>query len=415
MMISVEEALNKILSRVSVLNSEKKTILDSIGQVLAEDIISDINVPPLDNSSMDGYALRAADTAGAAGKSPKLLKVTDTVLAGDFPRKYIIAGTAIRIMTGAAIPEGADSVIRFEDTDASARKKDAAEIGLLCPVKPGQNIRRAGEDITKGSRVLTKGTVLNPAHAGVLASLGRNNIQVTRRPKVAILATGNELTDLSQPLPAGKLYNSNTYSLAAMVKFYGGIPEVLGIAQDRQDSITDRLRRSLEADILITTGGVSMGDYDLVRDVMKESEITFWSVRMKPGKPVAFGSYRSGERTIPHLGLPGNPVSAMITFELFARPAMLKMMGKKVIDRRFFDAIMEDTVTNSDNRRVYARAIVEKRNGMFYARTTGPQSSGVLTSMSEANGLVIVPEDRNSVKPGDKVSVIMLDWCGDAN
>ncbi len=411
MMISVEEALNKILSRVFVLNPERKTILDATGQVLADDVISDMNVPPLDNSSMDGYAIRAVDAKGASGKVPVELKVIGTVIAGDFPGKTVTAGTAIRIMTGAAIPEGADSVIRFEDTDASARKKDSTEIGLLCEVTPGQNIRRAGEDISKGWLVLTKGTVLTPAHAGVLASLGRNYIQVIRRPRVAILATGNELTDISQPLPAGKLYNSNTYSIAAMVKFYGGIPDILGIAQDRQNAITDRLDSSPEADILITSGGVSMGDYDLIRDVMKESEITFWSVRMKPGKPIAFGSYRNGGRLIPLLGLPGNPVSAMITFELFARPAILQMMGKKVIDRQIFDAIMEDTVTNNDNRRLYVRAIIEKRNGRYFARTTGTQSSGALTSMSIANGLVIVPEDRTSVKPGDKVSVIMLDWC----
>jgi len=413
-MLSVEEALDKILSHISVLTSEEKPILECQGQVLAEDIRSAINIPPLDNSSMDGYAVRAADTAGATRQSPRVLKVTDTVIAGDVSRKVVAAGTAIRIMTGAAVPECADSVIRFEDTDESARKKGTAEIGLLCEVKPGQNIHRTGEDITKGSLVLKKGTVLRPAHAGILASLGRSSVAVIRRPRVAILATGNELTELSKQLTPGKQYNSNTYSLAAQVKYYGGIPQVLGIAQDREESITGKLHRELEADILITTGGVSMGDYDLVREVlMKEGEITFWSVRMKPGKPMAFGTFRSGERKIPHLGLPGNPVSAMITFELFARPAILKMMGKTKTERPVLDAIMEDTIRNEDGRRIFARAVVEKRNGIYFARTTGSQSSGVLTSMSLANGLVIVPEDRDSVKPGDKVSFIMLGWCGE--
>jgi len=410
-MLSVEEALNKILGYITVLDAETQPVLDCQGQVLAEDVFADIDIPPLDNSSMDGFAVRAADTIGASRQSPRVLRVIDMVMAGDISRKTVAAGSAIRIMTGAALPAGADSVIKFEDTDVTTREKGSAEVALLCETKPGRYIRRAGEDIARGSLVLSKNTVLKPAHAGVLASLGRSKVTVVRRPRVAILATGNELTDISQPLAPGKQYNSNTYSLAAQVKYYGGIPLVLGIALDSEDSITEKLYRGLEADILITTGGVSMGDYDLVRDVlMKRGEINFWSVRMKPGKPMAFGAFSSGSKKIPHLGLPGNPVSAMITFEIFARPAILKMMGKTQFARPVFEAVIEDTVRNEDGRRIYARAIVEKRDGEYFARTTGSQSSGVLTSMSLANGLVIVPEDTELVKPGDKVNAMLFDW-----
>jgi len=413
-MLSVEEALNKILGYISVLDVEIQPILDCQGQVLAEDVRADINIPSQDNSSMDGFAVQAADTAGASRKSPRMLIVIDTVMAGDIAKTAVVPGSAIRIMTGAAIPQGADAVIKFEDTDAAIREKGAAEIAILCEAKPGEYIRRTGEDIVKGSLVLPKNMVLKPAHAGIMASLGRSKVAVVRRPRVAILATGNELTDINQPLAPGKLYNSNTYSVAAQAKYYGGVPLILGIALDREDSIMERLYRGLEADILITTGGVSTGDYDLVRDVlMKRGEINFWSVRMRPGKPVAFGSFTSGNRKIPLLGLPGNPVSTMITFELFARPAIMKMMGKTQYTRPVFKAILEDTIRNEDGRRVYARAILEKRAGRYYARTTGSQSSGVLTSMSMANGLVIVSEEIALVKPGDKVNAMLFDWSSE--
>jgi len=413
-MISVEEALDKILGNVKVLNAVTKPTLESLGQVLAENIHSGINVPPLDNSAMDGYAIHAEDTRGASQQSPRILKVIDTVPAGSISSREVTRGTAIRIMTGAPVPQGADSVIRFEDTDESLRNKDSVEIGVLREVLAGEKIRKAGEDIVKGSLILSKGTVIKPAHIGVFASLGRETIPVIRQPKIAILATGNELVDIGKPLPPGKLYNSNSYSVAAEVLYYGGIPQVLGIALDREDSLVAKIHQGLAADMLITTGGVSLGDYDLVKDVLvKEGQISFWTVRMKPGKPIAFGVFPSGGINIPHLGLPGNPVSAMITFEMFARPCILKMLGKTKYDKPSIEAIIEDRVENEDGRRVFARAIVEKRDRQYFARTTGPQGSGILTSMSLANGLVVVPEDKPFVKPGDKVKVIMLDWSGE--
>jgi molybdopterin molybdotransferase len=416
-MISVEEALEKVLSCVDILETEEALLLESMGQVLAEDIISHIDIPPLDNAAMDGYALKANDTLGASGQSPRILRVIDTVIAGSISQREVTPGTAIRIMTGAPVPEGADSVIRFEDTDEARRQgSDTVEIGILCEVKPGLNIRRAGEDITRGATVLRKGTVLRPAEVGVLASLGMSKVNVVRRPVVAVLATGNELVHIDQPLPPGKIYNSNTYSIASLVKRYGGVPKIIGIAFDSEASLLDKLRHGLDADMLITSGGVSAGDYDMVKDVLaNEGEITFSTVRMKPGKPLAFGTLKGvdkngNSRRVPHLGLPGNPVSSMVTFELFARPAMLKMMGKKNLAKSVVEAVLEEPAVNIDGRRLYIRAIVTKSDGQYHAHLTGPQGSGILTSMSLANGLVIVPEDTTGAKAGETVKVILLGW-----
>jgi len=415
-MISVEQALDKILNYVHVLEDEERPILECLGQVLAEDVYSGLNVPPLDNSAMDGYAVQSRDTRGASRRSPRFLRVIDTVAAGSMAGCEVESGTAVRIMTGAPIPKGADSVVIFEDTDETQRQGSSTEIGILREAEAGLNIRRAGEDIAQGSMVLSQGAVLRPSEIGVLASLGRTTVRVIRRPIVAILATGDELVDISQPLPAGKIYNSNTYSLAALVRRYGGIPKILGIALDSEHSVVAKLRQGLDADMLITTGGVSAGDYDLVKDILaKQGEISFWTVRMKPGKPLAFGIIKGVSkagiaRNIPHLGLPGNPVSSMVTFELFVRPAILKMMGKKNLTKPTIEAVVENPVVNRDRRRLFARVIVEKRNGQYFARLTGPQGSGILTSMTSANGLMIIPEDKAEVVAGDIVQVMMLDW-----
>jgi molybdopterin molybdotransferase len=415
-MISVEEALEKILSYVTALGEEEAPILESMGQVLEEDVISEFDIPPLDNAAMDGYAVRAADTEGASKASPRLLRIIDTVIAGSISTKEVTPGTAIRIMTGAPVPIGADSVIRFEDTDETRRHPDSGEIGILCKIEPGLNIRKAGEDVPRGQVILKKGTLIRPAEVGVLASLGRETASVIRRPVVAVLATGNELMDLGQPLPPGKIYNSNTYSVAALVRHYGGIPKILGIALDNEESLVSKLHQGLDADMLITSGGVSAGDYDIVKDVLaREGEITFWTVRMKPGKPLAFGTIKGLDKQgrvkrIPHLGLPGNPVSSMVTFEVFARPAMLKMMGRKNQAKPTVQAVLEDRAVNTDGRRVFVRARVTRRDGRYYARLTGPQGSGILTSMSQANSLAIIPEDRAEVSAGETVQAIMLDW-----
>jgi len=383
-MISVEEALDKVLSYFSVLNAEEKPILECLGQVLDEDVYSAIDVPPRDNSAMDGYAVRAEDVDGATTTSPVYLNVIGEVKAGDLPKEEVRTNTALRIMTGAPLPDGADSVVQFEHTDETPHhERPPFKIGVLYPVTKGKNVRRAGEDIATGQLVVNKGTVLRPSEIGVLASLGKETIRVIRRPVIAILATGDELIELGQPLPTGKIYNSNSFSAAAQVLRYGGIPQVLGM------------------------GGVSMGNYDLVKDVLaKQGEVSFWTVRMKPGKPLAFGIIKG----VPHLGLPGNPVSSMITFEVFARPAILKMMGKINLSKPTIEATLEGYIKNSDGRRVFARAIVSREGDRYVARTTGPQGSGILTSMSRANGLVIVPEDVASVEQGETVKVLMLDW-----
>jgi len=417
-MISVEEALDKVLSYVEVLEPERKPILDCLGQVLAEDVYADIDIPPLDNSAMDGYALRAKDTRGASESSPRYLVVVGEVAAGSMPTKEVRLGTAIRIMTGAPLPEGADTVVRFEDTDEVNRKSsgsDLSQIGILCQAKKGLNVRGRGEDIAKGDLVLKKGKVLRPQEIGVLASLGRSNALAIRRPIVAILATGDEIVGVDQPLAPGKIHDSNTYTIAAEVSRYGGVPKILGIGRDSVRSLTEKIDKGLDADMLITSGGVSKGDYDIVKDVLAEhGEVGFWTVCMKPGKPLAFGIIKKTEgrreKKVPHLGLPGNPVSSMITFEQFARPAILKMMGKKILAKPAIRAIIEDDVVNTDGRRLFARVSVTRRGGQYYASVTGPQGSGILTSMAKANGLAVIPENSKGVKAGDVVEVQMLDW-----
>jgi molybdopterin molybdotransferase len=417
-MISVEEALEKVLSYVEVLEPERKPILDCLGQVLAEDVYSTIDIPPLDNSAMDGYALRAEDTRGASESSPRCLVVVGEVAAGSMPTKEVRPGTAIRIMTGAPLPKGADAVVRFEDTDEVSRKSsrgDLSHIGILCQAKKGLNIRCKGEDIARGNLILKKGRLLRPQEIGVLASLGHSTALVIRRPIVAILATGDELIGVDQPLAPGKIYDSNTYTIAAEVSRYGGIPKILGIGRDSVQSLTEKIDEGLDADMLITSGGVSKGDYDIVKDVLAEhGEIGFWTVCMKPGKPLAFGVIRKvagrKKRKVPHLGLPGNPVSSMITFEQFARPAILKMLGKKMLAKPTIRAIIEDDIANTDGRRLFARVMVTKRGGQYHASLTGPQGSGILTSLAKANGLAIIPESSQGVKAGDMVEVQMLDW-----
>jgi len=424
-MLSVEEALQKILTEVNMLEAETVSIMESLGQVLAEDIISDIDVPPLDNSAMDGFAVRSEDTRGASEKTPKVLKVIDTVLAGGISKKEVMPGTTVRIMTGGPIPTGADSVVQFEDTDDAKRKavknQPANEVSLFSETRPGQSIRLAGEDITKDKTVLKKGAVIRPAEIGLMASIGHNLVKVVRRPVVAILSTGDELIKIDKPLTEGKIHDSNAYSIAGLVKRYGGIPKMLGIARDNEKELLKKLKQAQNTDMLLTTGGVSMGDYDMVKDILaRDGEMVFWQVRVKPGKPLAFGKIKGKDKngkskSIPHLGLPGNAASCMVSFELFVRPALLKMMGKKNLTKPTVEVIMEDSIKNDAGRRIYDRAIIEKRDGHYYARLTGPQGSGILTSMSLANGLVLIPEERGKVNKGETVQALMLDWNEEVN
>lgn len=413
-MISVEDALKKVLSFIEVLKPEEKPILEALGQVLAEEIRSNIDVPPLNNSAMDGFAVRAEDTYGAHKSSPVFLPIIDQVAAGYLSNKTVTSKTAIRIMTGASVPDGANAVVQFEDTDEVLRKstKDSSStIGIKKQVKEGQNIRFKGEDISMGMNVLPSGTLLRPSEIGVLASLGYSKVSVIRRPVVAVLATGDELTDIGQALIPGKIYNSNAYSIAAQIKRYGGTPKILGIGLDSIESIENKINEARGCDMLITSGGVSLGDYDVVKDVLsRRGEIAIWTVYMKPGKPSAFGTITDGDKKMLHLGLPGNPVSSMITFEQFARPAILKMMGIKNTAKPTIKAIIDDDVINSDGRRIYARVAVSKIDDIFHASLTGPQGSGILTSMTKANGLAIIPENTNGVKAGDVVQIQMIDW-----
>jgi molybdopterin molybdotransferase len=420
-MLSVEEALDKILNEVEVLETESVPILDTLGQVLAEDIESGINVPPLDNSAMDGYAVRWEDTKGAGEKTPVFLRVIDTVMAGSISTKEVVTGTAMRIMTGAPVPRGADSVVQFEHTDDAKTKETApgqpvTRVGIMEETRPGLNIRKAGEDITRGTITLKKGTVIRPSEIGLMASVGYSKVRVVRRPVVAVLSTGNELVEVNKPLPEGKIHDSNAYSIASLVRRYGCVPKMLGIARDDEAELVSKLKEAQDADMVLTTGGVSMGDYDMVKDILaRDGEMVFWKVRVKPGKPLAFGKIKGRNKNIPHLGLPGNAVSCMVSFELFVRPALLKMMGKKKIAKPVVEAILESTVKNDAGRRLYNRAIIEKRDGHYYARLTGPQSSGMLTSMALANGLVLIPEERETVNKGETVQALMLDWNEEVN
>ena len=413
-MLTVDQALAKILDQVEALEAEDKPILNALGQVLAEDIRSTVDIPPLDNSAMDGYAVQAASTSTASPSAPVVLRVVDEVAAGYVSTNEVGPDSAIRIMTGAPIPVGADAVVQFENSDEVRRREagqPTTEIGILRPASPGLNIRRAGEDIAAGSLVLKKGIVLHPQEIGVLASLGREVVSVIRRPVVAILATGDELVEVGHPLPPGKIYNSNTFSLAAQVLKYGGIPQVLGIAQDVVASLREKIDQGLDADLLLTSAGVSVGEYDVVKDVLAEmGEVSFWTVKMRPGKPLAFGVLGQEKKRVPHIGLPGNPVSSMVAFEQFARPAILKMLGKRRLEKPTIWAESLERIENEGGFRRFIRVVVRKRRGQYVAALTGPQGSGMLTSMAEANGLLVVPENVAVVKPGDKAQVQMLDW-----
>lgn len=418
-MLTVEDALERILANIGVLEPEEKPVLEALGQVLAENVYSSFDIPPLDNSAMDGYALRSVDTAGASEQNPRVLQVTGEVAAGYMFKGTVGPGQAVRIMTGAPVPEGADAVVQYENTSeghgqAWKGAQKGANIAIYQQAEQGMNIRRAGEDIAAGVLVFSRGTVLRPQEIGVLASLGRAKVWAIRRPVVSVLATGDELVEVGEPLGAGQIYNSNSYSIASQVRKYGGIPRVLGIARDNLEDLQAKIQQGLESDMLLTSAGVSVGEYDIVRDVLaKQGEIGFWKVRMRPGKPLAFGTLTRAGKRVPHLGLPGNPVSSMIAFEQFARPAILKMLGKTKWTKPTVDAVLLEDVDNHGDRRFFARAWVEKRDGQYYARITGPQGSGILTSMAAANGLLVIPEDVSLARAGDTCKVQMLDWTED--
>jgi molybdopterin molybdotransferase len=400
-MISVDEALEKILSFIKPLGYEKVSILEGLGRVIAEDIHAPRDIPPLDNSAMDGYAVKWDDIKNATKDNPVRLKVIEDLPAGLISKKTVENGCAIRIMTGAPIPKGADTVVQSEDTIS-----EGSFVQILNAPPFGDNIRKAGEDVKRGDKVISKGDLLRPQELGMLASLGRAFIYVYQRPLVAILCTGDELVDVDENLEEGKIISSNSYTLAAQVKECGAIPIQLGIAKDRKEDIENKLSQGIRADVIITSAGVSVGDYDFVKDALKNlgMEMVFWKVAMKPGRPTTFG--KIGEK--PVFGLPGNPVSSMVSFEQFIRPSLLKMMGHKQIFRPIIDAILKEDIKKKPGRRHFIRGIITCENGTYFVTTTGPQGSGILRSMVKANGLIIVPEDTSLIKAGEKIKVQVL-------
>ena len=401
-MISVEEALKTILEKIRPLDCENVPITSALGCVIGEDIVSGRTIPPLANSAMDGYAVVAGDTAFASKAKPVVLDVLEDVPAGKVATQPIRTGQAIRIMTGAPLPEGANAVVRVEDTEAQGGR-----VKILVAAAPGLDIREAGEDVKTGELVISKGTVLRAAEIGMLAALGRSYVSVHQRPVVAVVSTGDELAEVDETPGPGKIVNSNGYSLAALVLEAGGIPLQVGIARDNREDLLAKFHAASRADIVISSGGVSVGDYDLVKDIMAEigSRIQFWRVAMRPGRPLAFGLLEGK----PLFGLPGNPVSSMVSFEQFIRPSILKMRGYPGIYRRAVRAEMTEGYKKKQGLKYFLRARVELRDGKYVAALTGEQGSGILKSMVLANGLVVLPEDTTSVKPGDEVAVQLLD------
>lgn len=410
--LSVEAALEQILSVFRPLDAEQLPVLEALGRVLAEDVYADGDIPPHANTAMDGYAVIAADTHGASEKAPVALRVIENLAAGNVAEKRVTSGTAIRIMTGAPMPNGADAVIPFEETAPGQN----GWVNLFKEMGIGSNVRYAGEDVRAGQQVLPAGTRIRPQEIGMLAALGKAEVSVIRRPRVAILATGDELVDIDEPLTPGKIRNANGHSNAAQVITAGGIPLMLGIARDNIEDLTAKIQTGLAqgADLLLTSGGVSVGDFDVVKQVLvAEGEMTFWRVCMKPGKPLAFGQITAKvdgvQRAAPVLGMPGNPVSAMVSFELFVRPAIHKMLGITDMQRLVVDAILDDAIPTKDDRRHYVRVYAAERDGEIHAALTGEQGSGILNSMVLANALAIIPENWTHAPAGSRVKVILLD------
>ena len=413
-MLEVEAAHSRIIAHFAPLDAVELPTLECLGLALAEDIASPLNLPPMANSAMDGYAVLHADIA-AADNAPPTLAVISAVAAGQISDDTVTPGNAIRIMTGAPVPNGADTVVPFEETDELERRGrgetlDAIAIRKALP--QGSNVRPAGEDVSAGELVLPAGTIIRPAEAGVMASLGLSKARVIRRPVVAVLSTGDELTPAGESLAPGHIYDSNSSSVAAAVIAAGGTPRIIGIARDTLADLHRCIDQAADADLLVTSAGVSKGDYDMVKDVLEQrGDMNFWSVRMRPAKPLAFGLLRRPDgSSLPLLGLPGNPVSALLAFEMFGRPAIRRMLGRELLDRPTVEGVLTGPIFNSDGRRVYARVEVERRDGAWFATPTGPQGSNILTSLSRANGLAVCPADLPRKEAGQAVKIIMLDW-----
>lgn len=407
-LLNVDTALANILGGMTKLGHETVSLVQSLDRITAEDILSPIHLPPFDNSAMDGYAIYAADSQHASQTNPASLTVVMDISAGAAPTASLKPGQAARIMTGAPVPAGATAIIPVEDTDDNWQKGAASpppRVNILKPADEGAHIRRAGENIPAGAMVMAAGTLIRPAELGMLAAVGQAEIKVIRKPKALILTTGDELADIHQPLTPGKIRDTNSYTLAGLVRQAGGMPARLPIASDSLDSIRRLYRTALaqQPDMLISSAGVSVGAADLVKVVMDElGDINFWRINMRPGKPLAYGAMQG----IPFFGLPGNPVSAMVTFEIFVRPALAKLAGQSFQPPIITAKIAADMP--SDGRRSYNRVTLSRCDGQVIARSTGIQSSGALMSMVLADGLAIIPEGRRLVPAGAELSVLLL-------
>jgi molybdopterin molybdotransferase len=403
--IPVEEALERILSRLSTLGSEHVELPHALHRVLAEGVAAGADIPPWPNSSMDGYALRGGDTRGAAAGNPARLRLAGRVAAGALSDRALTAGEAYRIFTGAPMPDGADAVIPQEDVT-----EDGGMVAIPRRVEVGEYVRPRGEDIKAGETVLGAGRLLGAGEIGLLAALGRARIRVVKRPRVGILSTGDEIADLGTALGPGQIRNSNSYSLMAQVVEAGGEPVLLGVAPDNLEAIENRLEWGLGCDVLISSAGVSVGEHDFVKAALARlgAEQHLWLVDMRPGKPIAFSTIPVASRSaVPVFALPGNPVSAMVTFELFVRPALLRLGGHARLDRPVVTARALGRIDNPGRRRGYLRVTLTADEGGYGARLTGDQSSGILRSMVDADGLAVVPGDT-AIEIGADVRVILL-------
>jgi len=412
-MLTVEKAQAKVLARIARLEAEPVAVLDALGCVLAADIVSDIDVAPFDNSAMDGYAVRAADTAGADETHPVVLAVVDHIAAGDMPRVSLREGEASRIMTGAPVPSGADAIVMVEVTEGLEHGgSTGGTVAIKRVAHAGDNIRLRGEDVRVGDVVLTAGEVVNAASVGLMAALGVAAVAAYRRPRVAIVSTGDELVGIAEVPGPGKIRNSNSYSLAAQVASAGGIPHLLGIARDNEADTRALLSRAPEFDLMVTTGGVSMGDFDVVRDVLEQiGEMDFWKVAMRPGAPQTYGTIGG----TPFFGLPGNPTSTMVGFELFVRPAIRRMRGFEHLYRPRSQAVLAEDVKKKPDRGYFLRGRIEAAAEWpgcavpYTVRLAGAQSSAMLTAMHRANCLISLPEGESSFPAGSLVECIRLD------
>ncbi len=396
------QAQEIVLAAAAPLGCEKVGLLDALGRVLGEDIVAPRDNPPWDNSAMDGFAVRWEDIRKEHEVTrPAELTIVEDVAAGQMATKAVGPGEAIRIMTGAPLPGGADTVVRVEFTEPSA-----SGVRIFQPEPHGANIRPKGEDVKEGECIIPRGTILRPAELGMLAILAKSFVLVQQRPRVAILSTGDELADLDEKFDEKKIVNSNSYGMAAAVQEAGGIPLLLGIARDTPESLKEKIAQGLGCDILVLSGGVSMGDYDFTKVVFAElgADMHFWKLAIRPGQPLAFGHIQG---TLA-FGLPGNPVSSMITFEQLVRLAIMKMGGHRQWARPVVQAEFQERFSKRPDRRHFLRGILEYHNGTLTVRTTGPQGSGILTSMVKANGLIDIPEEVETVHPGDTVHVQVL-------